>query len=117
MERLTGRTDDMLIIRGVNVYPSQIESVIVQIPGLEPHYQILVDRQGSMDMLEVWIEVSPEIFTDNIKGLEKLEKKIRGEMESVLGIGVKLKLVEPKAIQRSEGKAQRIIDRRTVYDK
>ncbi|HPN93110.1 MAG TPA: phenylacetate--CoA ligase [bacterium] len=117
MERLTGRTDDMLIIRGVNVYPSQIESVIVQIPGLEPHYQILVDRQGAMDMLEVWIEVSPGIFTDNIKGLEKLEKRIRGEMESVLGIGVKLKLVEPKAIQRSEGKAQRIIDRRTVYDK
>jgi len=117
MQRLTGRTDDMLIVRGVNVYPSQIESILVTIPGVEPHYQILVDRKGAMDVLEIWVEVSENVFTDEIKGLETLEKHIKKDLESALLISVKLKLVEPKSIQRFEGKAQRIIDRRTVYDK
>jgi len=117
MQRVTGRTDDMLIVRGVNVYPSQVESVLVAIPGVEPHYQILVDRKGAMDLLEIWVEVSETVFSDEIKGLENLEKKIKSNLESVLQIAVKLKLVEPKTIQRSEGKAKRIIDKRTVYDK
>jgi phenylacetate-CoA ligase len=117
MQRVTGRSDDMLIVRGVNVYPTQIESVIVGIPGVEPHYQILVDRKGALDTIEIWIEVSEKVFSDEIRDLEKLERKIERELESSLLIGVKVKLVEPKTIERSEGKAKRIIDRRTVYDK
>ncbi len=116
MQRVTGRTDDMLIVRGVNVYPSQVEALLVKIPGVEPHYQIVVDRKGALDILEIWVEVSEDVFTDEIKGLESLERKIRHELESALLIGVKLKLVEPKSIQRSEGKAKRIVDKRTVYD-
>jgi phenylacetate-CoA ligase len=114
IERVMGRTDDMLIIRGVNVYPSQIEAVIIGIEGVEPHYQIFVDRQRAMDTLEIWIEVSENVFSDEIKGLESLERKLRRELESVLGIGAKVKLVEPKSIQRSEGKAVRIVDKRNI---
>ncbi|HOO55746.1 MAG TPA: phenylacetate--CoA ligase [bacterium] len=117
MQRVTGRTDDMLIVRGVNVYPSQIESVLVKIPDVEPHYQIVVDRKGTMDTLEIWVEVSEKAFSDEIRGLEKLEKGIRAVLESSLLISVNLKLVEPKTIQRSEGKAKRIVDKRSVYDK
>ena len=114
MERVTGRSDDMLIIRGVNVYPSMIESVLVRIDGVEPHYQIIVDREKAMDNLEIRVEVSEKIFSDEIKGLEAMEKKIRAELESALGIAAKLKLVEPKTIQRSEGKAVRIVDKRNI---
>jgi phenylacetate-CoA ligase len=114
MERVTGRSDDMLIVRGVNVYPSQIESVIMGIQGVEPHYQIVVDRQKSMDTLEIWLEVSEQLFSDEIRELEKLEARIRQELESVLLIGTKIKLVEPKTIQRSEGKAVRIVDKRNI---
>jgi phenylacetate-CoA ligase len=114
MERVTGRTDDMLIIRGVNVFPSQVEAVLMQIPGLSPHYQLVVDRVGSLDVLEVQVEVSPEIFSDEIKELEALQQRIADEIQSYLGVGVKVRLMEPRSIQRSEGKAVRVIDRRKI---
>jgi phenylacetate-CoA ligase len=114
MHRVTGRSDDMLIVRGVNVFPSQIEMVLMQVPGLTPHYQIFVDRVGSMDILEVQVEVSPEIFSDEIKQLESLEKRLRDEIQSYLGVSVKISLKEPKSIQRSEGKAVRVVDRRKI---
>ncbi|MBI3946540.1 MAG: phenylacetate--CoA ligase [Armatimonadetes bacterium] len=112
MGRITGRTDDMLIIRGVNVFPSQIESVLLDIEGTEPHYLIVVDRIGSLDALEVWVEVSERLFSDEIRQLETLERRIRHEIQSTLGITVTVKLVEPKTIERSEGKARRVVDKR-----
>lgn len=116
MQRVTGRSDDMLIIRGVNVFPSQIESVIVGIEGVAPHYLLVVDRKpGKMDELEVWIEVSEEAFSDEMKELERLEQRVLSEIESVLGLSVRVKLVEPKSIARSEGKARRVIDRRELF--
>ncbi len=114
MERVTGRTDDMLIIRGVNVFPSQVEMVLMQVPGLSPHYQLVVDRVDNLDVLEVQVEVSPEVFSDEIKQLEVLEKRIRDEIQSYLGVGVKVRLMEPRSIQRSEGKAVRVIDNRKI---
>ena len=114
MERVTGRSDDMLIIRGVNVYPSQVESVLMGFEGVEPHYQIVVDRAKTMDTLEIWIEVSESIFSDEVKVLENLEKKIKAELDSVLQISTRLKLVEPRTIARSQGKAQRIVDKRDI---
>ncbi len=115
MERLSGRTDDMLIIRGVNVFPSEIEMVIMSVEGVEPHYQIVVDRaEHGLDTMEVQVEVNEKLFSDEIKVLENLEKKIQKEIESVLGIGVSVKLVEPKSIARSEGKAKRIVDKRKL---
>ena len=113
MKRIFGRTDDMLIIRGVNVFPSQIESVLMNIEGAEPHYEIVVRREESLDELEVRVEVNEKLFSDEVKMLESLEKRIVAEMESLLGITVRVKLVEPKTIQRSEGKATRVIDMRT----
>ena len=112
MRRLTGRSDDMLIIRGVNVFPSQIEGVLLQVPEVAPHYVIYVDRVKNLDQLTVDIEVSEKMFSDEIKELARLEKRIKGEIESVLGVVVDIKLVEPRTITRSEGKAQRVIDRR-----
>jgi len=115
MERVTGRTDDMLIVRGVNVFPSQIENVLMQIEETEPHYLIVVDRdRGMMDQLEVWVEVSPEVFSDEMKRLEALERRISAELASALAISVKVKLAEPKTIARSEGKAKRVVDRREL---
>ncbi|MDI6874161.1 phenylacetate--CoA ligase family protein [Candidatus Solincola sp.] len=114
MRRITGRTDDMLIIRGVNVFPSQVEAVLMQIPGLSPHYQLVVDRVENLDVLEVQVEVSPEVFSDEIKKLEELERRIADEVQSYLGVSVKVRLMEPRSIQRSEGKAVRVIDRRKM---
>lgn len=112
MEKITGRADDMLIIRGVNIFPSQIESILLEMGETKPHYMLIVDRINNLDVLEVWIEINEEYFSDEIKKLQSLTKKIRQAIESTLGINVKVKLVEPKTIQRSEGKAQRVIDRR-----
>ena len=112
--KITGRTDDMLIIRGVNVFPSQIEEVIMGVEGVEPHYQIVVEREGSLDKIEVQVEVSEEIFSDEVKSLEKLSKKLQHEIKDLLGISCTIKLVEPKTIQRSEGKAKRVIDNRNI---
>lgn len=115
MERVTGRTDDMLVVRGVNVFPSQVENVLMRIEDTEPHYLIVIDRQrGMMDQLEVWVEVSPAVFSDEVKRLETVESRIREDLESALGISVKVKLAEPKTIARSEGKAKRVVDRREL---
>lgn len=114
MERVMGRSDDMLIIRGVNVFPSQIESVLLEIGETEPHYMLVVDRQGNLDNLEVWVEVSEKMFSDEVRKLEELEKKLHHEIASVLGISAKIKLVEPKTIPRSEGKAKRVFDKREL---
>lgn len=114
MERITGRTDDMLIIRGVNVFPSQVESVLLEFGETEPYYLLVVDRKAQMDDLEIWVELSDKMFSDKIRGLEDLEKRLRSRILSVLGISAKIKLVEPKSIPRSEGKAKRIIDKREL---
>lgn len=112
--RIEGRTDDMLIIRGVNVFPSQIEHVLLEIGETEPHYLLVVDRVGNLDVLEVQVEVSEKMFSDEVRQLEVLSKRIRNEIESVLGVSVTVKLVEPKKIARSEGKAKRVIDKRKI---
>ena len=113
MKKTMGRSDDMLIIKGVNVFPSQIEEVLVAIEGCEPHYQLVVSKKGAMDVLEVRIEVTENIFFDEMKMqrafLEMIEKKI----ESVLGVGAAVKLVEPNSLPRHEGKSSRVIDNRT----
>lgn len=114
ISRITGRTDDMLIIRGVNVFPSQVESVLLSIGYTEPQYLLIVDREGNLDTLEIQVEVSSQFFSDKVRGLEELEGVIRREVESTLGISAKVRLVEPKTIQRSEGKAVRVIDRRQI---
>jgi phenylacetate-CoA ligase len=113
MERVTGRTDDMLIIRGVNVYPSQIEQVLLGIAGVAPHYQVILTKRGAMDQVEVHVEVGPEISFDEIRTLEGLQKAVAGAIASTLAVNVKVRLVEPKSIQRSEGKAKRVVDLRS----
>jgi phenylacetate-CoA ligase len=112
MRRVSGRTDDMLIIRGVNVFPSQIESVLMEIEEVEPHYEILVERKGSLDDLQLRVEVNERLFSDEIRKLEAIQKRIQNELESVLGISIRVTLVEPKTIERSEGKAKRVRDLR-----
>jgi phenylacetate-CoA ligase len=112
MSKPVGRTDDMLIIRGVNVFPSQIEEVLMTIPQIEPHYQILVDRKGHLDMVEVWIEVGEDVFGETMGQLEKFERSVQARLYSVLNIQVQVKLKEPRTIARSEGKAVRVIDKR-----
>jgi phenylacetate-CoA ligase len=113
MQRVTGRTDDMLIIRGVNVYPSQIEQVLMGIPGVAPHYQVVLGKRGSMDTVEVQVEVGPEVAFDEIRGLEALQRRVSGAIASALAVSVDVRLVEPRTIQRSEGKAKRVVDHRT----
>lgn len=106
----------MLIIRGVNVFPSQIEAVLVGITGLEPHYQLIVDRAGTMDTLEVQVEVSEHIFenADEVRSLQNLERHLVKDLKDYLGINAKVKLVEPNSLQRFEGKASRVIDKRKI---
>jgi phenylacetate-CoA ligase len=112
MNRVSGRTDDMLIIRGVNVFPSQIESVLMEMDEVEPHYQLIVDREGNLDKLTINVELGEKAFTDEVKGLQSIERKISKNIKDYLGVSAKVKLVEPKAIARSEGKAVRVIDNR-----
>ncbi len=112
MGKVTGRSDDMLIIRGVNVYPSQIESVLLDMGLATPHYQLVVDRVGTLDSLQVQVEMTQSMFSDEVRLIEKTEQKMRHNIESILGLSCKVKLVEPKSIQRSEGKAKRVIDKR-----
>ena len=115
ISKIKGRTDDMIIVRGINVFPSQIEHVLLGIEGIEPHYQIIVDRKaGRLDDLEIDVEVQEKFFSDEIKVLKGLEAKITRELESVLGVSAKVRLVEPKTITRSEGKAKRVIDKRVI---
>jgi len=114
MNKVSGRTDDMLIIRGVNVFPSQIESVLMQIEGVEPHYQLIVDREDNLDILTVRVEVSKEAFSDEVKGLQQFAENIEKEIKEYLGISAKVRLAEPKSIERSQGKAARVIDNRKL---
>jgi len=114
MNRISGRTDDMLIIRGVNVFPSQIESVLMEMDGVEPHYQLVVDREDKLDTLTVKVEVGERVFSDEVKHLQQLERKIAKNIKDYFGVSAKVQLVEPKAIARSEGKAVRVIDKRKM---
>lgn len=114
MNKVTGRTDDMLIIRGVNVFPTQIESVLLEIGETAPHYQLIVDRIDNLDILEVLVEMTPNLFSDEVKALEKIEQNIKHEIQSTLGISAKVRLVEPKTIERSTGKAVRVVDKRKI---
>ena len=112
ISRLQGRSDDMLIIRGVNVFPQQIEGLLMESEGLTPNYQIIVDRMDNLDTLEVCVEVSDKLFADQIRKLQSLEKRLQKNIKEFLGVTAKVRLMEPRSIQRSEGKAQRIVDRR-----
>lgn len=112
LERITGRSDDMLIIRGVNVYPSQIEQVLVGMEGVAPHYQIFLTKQGSLDAVEVRVELDPSFDFDEIKAVQRIGRAINSEIGSVLAISVDVKMVEPKSLVRSEGKIQRVVDMR-----
>lgn len=114
MQKCLGRSDDMLIIRGVNVFPSQIETVLLEMSETKPHYLLIVDRVDNLDILEVRVEVDGQFFSDEIKKLEGLKKRIQHNIESTLGISAQIKLVEPKTIERSEGKAKRVIDKRKL---
>ena len=113
MGKPRGRTDDMLIIRGINVFPSQIESVLLDL-GMDPNYQIVVDRQNNLDTMEVQVEMNENMFSDTIRDLEKIKKKIANALQSTLNIAARITLLEPKSIQRSEGKAKRVIDKRKL---
>lgn len=114
MDRILGRCDDMLIIRGVNVFPSQIEAVILSLPEFEPHFILTVDRVNNTDTSELKVEVKEEYFTDEMAQLVGLQKKLEAELRSVIGLGFKVKLVEPKSIERSTGKARRVFDNRKL---
>jgi len=114
MSKVSGRSDDMLIIRGVNVFPSQVESVLLEFGETAPHYLMIVDRIDNLDVLEIWVEVNQAMFSDQVKRIEDVENKIRKAIEVTLGINAKVKLVEPKTIERNEGKAKRVIDKRKI---
>ena len=114
MGRILGRSDDMLIIRGVNVFPTQIESVILEMEEFEPHYLLIVDRENNTDTMELQVEVRPNFYSDEINRMLALKKKLAGRLQSVLGLGVNVKLVEPRSIERSVGKAKRVIDNRKI---
>jgi len=115
ISKIRGRTDDMIVVRGINVFPSQIEHVLLSIEGTQPHYQLIVDRKaGDLDELEILVEVEEKIFSDEVKTMQTLSDKIKREISSILGISAKVKLVEPKTIERSEGKAKRVIDKRKL---
>jgi phenylacetate-CoA ligase len=114
MEKCLGRSDDMLIIRGVNLFPSQVESVLLEMSEIKPHYLLVVDRINNLDTLELQVEVDEAFFQDKISQLQNLRQKIQSNLESTLGLGIKVNLVEPKTIERSEGKAKRVIDKRKI---
>ncbi len=114
MVKCKGRSDDMLIIRGVNVFPSQIETVLLQMSEVEPHYLLIIEREGTLDTVSLLVEVQEQFFSDEVKKLQELRMKITRQLESVLGISVNVKLVEPKTIERTAGKAQRVIDKRKL---
>jgi phenylacetate-CoA ligase len=114
MMKTMGRSDDMLIIKGVNVFPTQIEEVLFQMEGCQPHYQLIVDRVGTLDTLEVQVEVNESIFFDEMRKQREFVDKLQKQILSVLGVGAKVKLVEPASITRHEGKAKRVIDKRRL---
>lgn len=114
MDKITGRSDDMLIIRGVNVFPTQVESVLLEFGEAAPHYQLIVEREGTLDKLTIEVELSPALFSDTVTGLSKLEARIRRRIDSVLGISADIRLVEPGRVPRFEGKSKRVIDKREI---
>jgi len=114
MEKCVGRSDDMLIIRGVNVFPSQVESVLLEMSETKPHYLLVIDRENNLDVLEIQVEVEEQFFSDEIKELEELRRRIKANIASTLGISATIRLVEPGTIERSMGKAQRVIDKRKL---
>jgi phenylacetate-CoA ligase len=115
ISKVLGRTDDMIIVRGINVFPSQIEEILLNVKGTQPYYQLIIDREhGGLDRLEVQVELDETFFSDEVKQLQHIEQGIAKAIESVLGVSVKVRLVEPKTIERSEGKAKRIIDKRSL---
>jgi phenylacetate-CoA ligase len=114
MDRILGRCDDMLIIRGVNVFPTQIEAVILSLKEFEPHYQLTVGRENNTDTMELKVEVREEYFTDEMSQMVALQQKLKNELRSVIGLGFNVKIVEPKSIERSTGKAKRVIDNRKI---
>lgn len=116
IRRLHGRTDDMLIIRGVNVFPSQVEASIVGIDGIAPRYLLVVDRVNNLDVLEVQVELAPELLADEVRKIEDLSHRVQRSIEQVLGLSVKLRLMEPGSIERSEGKSKHVVDKRKLYD-
>jgi phenylacetate-CoA ligase len=113
MKRVTGRTDDMLVIRGVNIFPSQVESVLLGLGETAPHYQLIVDREHNLDSLTILVEMSGDMAKNN-KDINAVERKIKEKMKAATGVGAAVRLVEPKTIERSEGKAKRVIDRRAA---
>ena len=115
ISRFKGRSDDMLIIRGVNVFPSQVEAALVEVKEVTPHYMMIVDRENNLDTLEIQVEVDKQYYTDEIRGIEKLQKKIAQVIQSALGISAKIKLMGPNTLKRSEGKAVHVIDNRKLY--
>ena len=115
ISKIKGRTDDMIVVRGINVFPSQIEHVLLGIEGTYPHYLIVIDReQHQLDQVEIMVEVNEDLFSDEIKKLKQLEAQIKKEIDAVLSIGVTVKLVEPKTIERSMGKSKRVVDKRSL---
>jgi phenylacetate-CoA ligase len=112
IRRIARRSDDMIILRGVNIFPSQVEAALLAVEGTTPHYQIVLTNDGVMDDMEVQVELTPEVFSDQVGALEDLKKRLGQSIEHILGIRVKLRLVQPGTIARSEGKAKRVIDRR-----
>jgi phenylacetate-CoA ligase len=112
MEKIMGRSDDMLIIRGVNVFPSQVEAVLCEMEEVEPHFFITVDRVNNTDTFDIQVEVKEQFYTDDIKGMVKLQKKVVSKLQSVIGLSPNIILSEPRSIERSQGKAKRVLDKR-----
>ena len=115
ISRFKGRSDDMLIIRGVNVFPSQVEAALIEVEEVTPHYMMIVDRENNLDTLEIQVEIDVKYYTDEVKGIEKLTKKISQVIQSALGISAKIRLMGPNTLKRSEGKAVHVIDNRKLY--
>jgi phenylacetate-CoA ligase len=114
IRRIGRRSDDMFIIRGVNVFPSQVETALLRVEGTLPHYQIVLTREKGLDQMEVKVEVTPEVFSDEIRKLESLQHQLEASIENILGLRVKVTLVQPRSLARSEGKAKRVTDLRNV---
>jgi phenylacetate-CoA ligase len=112
MKKVLGRSDDIIIIKGVNVFPSQVESILVEVDGVEPSYQIIVDRVEGVDTLEVKVEVTERVFSDEIKILQNISSKIERKIREIIGVTAKVKLVAPESLHPKEGKALKVIDRR-----
>ena len=114
MRRVSRRTDDMFVVRGVSIYPSQVEAALLAVEGSLPPYQIVLTRPRELDEMEVQVEVTPELLTDRIRALEDLQARLAAQLEHLLGVRAGVRLVEPRTIERSQGKARRVIDRREI---